>query len=490
MFKKEWLAGICLVLLGLAIGWAAMWAVTRSHSYMPPLKVTGDVSNVLTLREMNGAGKPQRITFQGQRYRAVKLADMIAAAAPPGAARQLYLVGLDGFTAAIRAEEIDDCYISFTAKNGWEAVNLAHPNSSDVKLLTEIVVVADGSGKNFTFDLIGPEGDLAQATPGQLLTRSLTLYPYAEGEAAAPSGGKDHETQIFTRRLVFRAGDLTPLQDGEMLLVMGARGECSLVDDSGYFEVRDNHVDYLQPATRTALQNVRGAIVRPPAASIMDAYYEARHYLESGGKVLVVVLDGLTYRQYSAASGNGEAPFLKQAGQPAQACGVYPPESNVSLAALLTGKPPAENGIVAAGDHSLIVPSIFAEADRLQKKAVFLDDASKDDAPTLLDTEIQPVFIGDRDLDGSSVDELLEETMAHLEGGVDLVVVRLGGSDESGRSHGAAAGETGNAVGAGDRYLAGIAGRWPGQVIVTGAAAGFQESFSGESMFVPYWRLK
>lgn len=491
--KRGWLLGlgICLGLLGLTIGWAARGAVSGSRSHIPPLKVIGDVSDVLTLRETNKVGKLQKITFQGRRYQAVKLADLIAAAGPLADAKQLYLVGLDGFTAAIRAEEIDDCYISFTAKNGWEAINLDHPNSSDVKLLTEIVVVADGSGKSSTFDVIDPAADLVQITPGQLLTRSLTLYPYAEGEAVAPSGGKDHETRVFTRRLVFKASDLTPLQDGEMLLVMGAKGEYSLVDDSGYFEVRDNQVDYLQPETRTKLQNVRGVIVRPPAASIMDAYYEARHYLESG-KVLVVALDGLTYRQYSVAAGNGDAPFLRQAGKPVQACGVYPPESSVSLAALLTGRAPAENGVVAAGDRSLQAPSIFAEADRLQKKAVFLEDA-----PGLLDTEVQPVFVGDRDFDGSSVDELLEETMARLEGGADLIVVRLGASDESGRRYGAAAGETGRAVSAGDRYLAGIAGRWPGQVIVTGtqgagsgAAAGFQESFSGEAMFVPYWRLK
>lgn len=492
--KRGWLLGlgICLGLLGLTIGWAARGAVFGSHGYIPPLKVIGDVSDVLTLRETNRVGKLQKIIFQGGRYQAVKLADLIAAAGPLADAKQLYLVGLDGFTSAIKADEIDDCYISFTAKNGWEAINLSHPNSSNVKLLTEIVVVSDGSGKNFAFGVIDPATDLVQITPGQLLTRSLTLYPYSEGQAVAPSGGKDHETQVFTRRRVFKASDLTPLQDGEMLLVMGARGEYRLVDDSGYFEVRDNHVDYLQPETRTELENVRGVIVRPPAASIMDAYYEARHYLESGAKLLVVILDGLTYRQYSVAAANGDAPFLQNAGKAVQACGVYPPENNVSLAALLTGKAPAENGIIAEGDHNLQTPSIFAEADRLNKKAVFLDGAQK-----LLDTEVQPVSISDQNSDGSADDELLEATMAHLEKGADLIVVRLGGIDESRRRYGASAGETSRAVRASDRYLAEIAGRWPGKVIVTGTqsagsgeATEFQESFSSEVMFVPYWRLK
>lgn len=492
MLKKNWLLGVCLGLLGLAIGWTAMGAVSRAHRYIPPLKVTGDVTDVLTLQDPGRLGNMEKITFQGASYQAVKLADLLAKAGPQANAGQLYFVALDGFTTAIKATDIDHSYIAFTAKNGWEAINLLHPNSSNIKSITEIVVVSEGSGEGFTFNVIDPETDLVKITPGQLLTRPLTLYPYAEGKAVVQNDGKDYENQVFTKRRVFKISDLTPLQEGDMLLVMGEKGEYRLVDDSGYFEVKDNSINYLHPDTRTKLQKVQGVILRPPTAGIMDVYYDGRRYLESGDKLLVVVLDGLTYQQCDYAMANGYAPFLKSAGKATQACGVYPREANVGLAALLTGKAPEENGVVTASDHTLQAPSIFTEANKLNKKAVFLDAA-----PKQLDTETEPISISDRNADGSAADELFEAAGAILEQGCDLMMVRFHAIDDTGRRYGFLAPETMQAISVTDRYLAEIVSRWPGKVIVTGVqgagsaeAAGAHASFDSEGMFVPYWRMK
>lgn len=492
MHKRGWILGLCLVLLGLLAGGAVMRAAFRPPGHIPPLKVTGDVAEVLTLQDPGSLGKMDNITFQGARYKAVKLADLVAKAGAQVDAGQLYLVGLDGFTSAIKAADTEGCYISFTAKNGWEAINLFHPNSSNAKFLTEIVVVAEGGGNGPAFNMIDRETDLAQITPGRLLTRSLTLYPYAEGKAVAQKDGKDYEVQVFTRRRVFKISELTPLGAGDMLLVTGENGAQLLVDDNGYFEVKDNYINYLQPDTRTRLERVKGVVVRPPAASITDAYYDGRRYLESGEQVLLVVLDGLTYRQYSHAAANGCAPFLQNAGKTAQACGVYPAANNVALAALLTGKAPAENGVAAAEEHTLKAPSIFAEADRLNKKAVFLDAA-----PIPLDTETEPVIINDQNADGGADDELNEEALAALEQGFDLLTLRFGGIEDAGRRYGPLAPETMQAISATDKYLSEIAGRWPGKVIVAGAqgagcggSSGAQESFNSENMFVPYWRMK
>ncbi|WP_134217356.1 MULTISPECIES: alkaline phosphatase family protein [Pelotomaculum] len=492
MHNKSWFLSVCLGLLGLLVGGAVMGVAFRNPAHIPPLKVTGDVANVLNLQDPERLGKLEKVTCQGTRYQAVKLADIITKASPLANAGQLYLVGLDGFTSAIKAADIDDCYIAFTAKNGWEAVNLAHPNSSNVKFLTEIVVVSDGGSKYFAFNVINPDTDLVQITPGQLLAGPLTLYPYAEGKAVVQNGGKDYEAQVFTRRRVFRISDLTPLQDGDTLLVMDEKGEYRLVDDGGYFEVRDNYINYLQPDTRTKLEKVKGVIVHPPATSITDAYYDAQHYLESGDKLLMVVLDGLTYQQYSYAFANGYAPFLKNAGKAVQAWGVYPVENNVGLAALLTGKAPQENGVITDQDRELKAPSIYAEVNMLNKKAVFLDAAENG-----LDTEIQPVSIHDKNADGSADDELFEATLDTLEQGYDLLTVRFHGIDDAGQRYGPLARETMQSISATDKYLSEIVSRWPGKVIITGTqgsgageSAGSQEVFKNEVMFVPYLRLR
>lgn len=489
MNKKSWLIGIFLGMLGLMSGAAAMGLLAHTPGCIPPLKVIGDVANVVVLKDPNEIGKLEEITFQGTPYQAAKLGDIIKKARPVGNAGQLHLVGLDGFSSAIKAQELDDCYLVFTAQNGWEAVNLKHPMSSNVKMLTEIVVVSDGSAGDFAFQVIDPAANLVRITPGQLLTRSITEYPYAEGKAVVQNGGKNYESQIFTRRRVFKLSDLTTVKNGDSFLVMDQKGHCRLVNNSGYFEVRDNYINYLQPETRTILEKVKGVIVRPPAVSIMDTYYNAQHYLEGGEKVLIVVLDGLTYHQYIAAAEKGYAPFLNNYGTTVKASGVYPPELNVGLAALLTGKAPEENGIISGKDRQLKAASILAEAKRLKKRTLFLEDDLKQ-----LETEIQPVLITDQNADGNTDEELYKTILANLDKGYALIVARFHGINNAGQRSGELALPTMQAIGATDRYLAEIVGKWPGRVIIaanqgerTGRLAGTEVMFSRDNMIIPYW---
>jgi len=263
--KKSWLTGACLVLLGLVTGGAVTGLIFRNPSCIPPLKVTGDVANIYVLQDLKDVGKPVRITFQGTRYKAVKLEDIIHKAKPVTSTGQLYLAGLDGFVSAIKTEEgIQDCYLAFTARNGWEAVNLKHPVNSNVKLLTEIIVVSNGNTGDFAFNVTSRDGNLAQITPGHLLTGSLRQYYYPEGEAVVQNDGKDYQSQVFTRRRIFKLSDLTPVKEGDTFLVIDEKGEYYRADNRGCFEVRDNYVNFLHPETRTVLEKVKGVIVRPP----------------------------------------------------------------------------------------------------------------------------------------------------------------------------------------------------------------------------------
>ncbi len=491
MLKRSWLLGICPGLLGLAIGVATMLVFHSSH-FIPPLKVIGDVVNSYTLQDLKGIGKPVRITFQGTRYRAVKLADVIEKADPAPNISQLYLVGADGFVSAVKVDSIDDCFIAYTSKNGWEAVNLKHPVNSNVKLLTEIVVVSNGDTGDFAFNVISQDSNLAQITPGKLLTGSLKQYLNPEGKAVVQNNGKDYESQVFTRCRIFKLSDLIPVKDGEAFLVMGEKGECSMADNRSCFEVKDNYVNCLQPETRTVLEKVKGVIVRPPAASIMDVYYDTEHYLNGGDKLLVAALDGLAYNQYRYAASKGYAPFLKNSGKVIKASGVYPLEINVGLAALLTGQTAGENGILASNDQRLKAPSIFAEANRLNKKTLYLEADRK-----RLETEIQPVSVTDQDADGNSDDELYQTAMDNLDKGYDLIVLRFHDIDSAGQRYGNLAQPTMRTISAADKYLQQIIDKWTGKVIITGNQGtrssrlnGGKGQFTNDNMFVPYWRFQ
>ena len=495
MRKINWLPAICLVLLGFMVGGFAFGSVKQAPGYIPPLKVVGDVTESVTLEDPNQMGRLEKISYDGKKYRAFRLVDIINKAKPAGQPSRLHLAASDGFTSSFKAEGLEKCYIAFTAKNGWEAINLNHPVNSNAKALQEIIVVSDGSdggARDSGFTVINQDTGLVSVTPGQLHTRALTEYPYPEGTAAVENGGQTYETSVYTKRKVFPLSDLTPAGEEDMILVVGAGGEHRWVENRGYFELKENHVNYLQIDERSRVEKVQGVIINPPPAAVTDTYYDARHFLESGAKVLVVVLDGFNYRQYAYAVENGHAPFLKKTGKAVKATGVYPPADNVWLAAMLTGKPPEENGIVTGNDQDLKVPSLFAVADKLQKKALLLQSD-----PKTLHTEAEPVLCSDQNANETADDELHAMTLANLDKGYDLLMVRFHGIAANGERYGRAVAQTMDAVTAIDRYLEEMVNRWPGKVIVAAAAgtrpagpAGAHGEFSCETMFAPYLRLK
>ena len=485
MNRRNWLRAIGLTLLGFVIGAIVFGAFRQTPGYIPPLKVVGDVARVVKLENPKQIGKLHDVSYDGHKYQAIKLMDIITAAQPIAAPEQIYLVGNDGFTSSFPPKGLEKSYITFTAQNGWEAINLNHPINSNAKMLKEIVVVSDGSSPHFGLTIINPEKELMRITPGRLHTHTLLEYPYAEGQAAVEKQGKTYATSVYTQRKVFRLADLTPVPDGKMMLVMGANGEHRFLENRGYFELKDNCINYLDIDERRQLDKVKGVIVNPPAASIMDTYYDARHYLENGDKVLVVVLDGLTYSRYTNAMEKGQMPFLKNVGLAEKAVGVYPLENNVWLAAMITGTAPEENGVIGEKTQDLKVPSLFAVAEQLQKRALLLHSG-----PKLLNTEIEAQLTDNKNVSKKADDELYTITLDKLEQGYDLLIICFPDIATSGKHYGDEAEPAQTAITTTDKHLKEIANKWPGKVIITGTPGSAEQDFSCESMFVPYLCLR
>lgn len=485
MNRKNWFLAIVLGLLGFVIGGLVLGNYRQTPSYIPPLKVVGDVTQVVKLEDPKQMGKLHDVSYDGNKYKAIKLMDIIDRAKPVVSPKQIYLVGRDGFTSSFPAQMLEKSYITFTVQNGWEAINLNHPVSSNAKALKEIVVVSDESSSNFGLTVINRNKELIRITPGQLYTRTLLEYPYAEGQATVENEGKTYSNSVYTQRKVFRLADLTPAQDSEMILVIGTNGEQRFLKNNGYFELKENYINYLNLDERSQLEEVKGVIVNPPPTSIMDTYYDARHYLENGDKVLVVILDGLTYNLYTNAIEKGQMPFLKNAGSAVKATGVYPLESNVWLAAMLTGAAPAENGVISENDKELKVPSVFALAQELKKRALVLYSGSQ-----IPDTEIEVLLVNDKNASGTSDNELYGMTLDRLEQGYDLFIVCFQDIAASSESYGQESQPTLAAINATDKYLQEIINNWTGKVIITGTPGSASQDFTCDSMFVPYLRFK
>lgn len=485
MNRRNWLLAVGLGLLGFVVGGLVFGTCRQTPAYIPPLKVVGDVARVVKLDDPRQMGKLHHVSYDGRKYQAIKLMDIITAAQPIATPGYIYLVGSDGFTSSFPAQGLEESYITFTARNGWEAINLNHPVNSNAKMLKEIVIVSAGGSSPFDLTVINADKELIRITPGQLYTRTRLEYPYAEGQAAVENQGKTYVTSVYTQRKVFRLADLTPVREGEMIVVMGANGEHRFLENRGYFELKDNYVNYLDIDERSQLEKVKGVMVNPPAASIMDIYYDVRHYLENGDQILVAVVDGFTYSRYTRAMEQGQLPLLKKAAPAVKAVGVYPPQNNVWLAAMITGAAPDENGVISAKERELKAPSLFTIAQQLHRSALLVDSGSQQ-----LNTEIEPLLVNDQNASQTADDELCSLTLDQMKQNHDFIMLRFDGMARTSSHYGDEAAPTMAAIAATDKYLQEIAGSWPGKVIITGTPGDAEQDFTAEAMFVPYLCLK
>lgn len=484
--KKKLLLCLGILLLGFILGGITIYIQKSSEtSFIPTLNIIGDVPSNVTFHNLKDIGKLEDIEFQGTKYKATKLSNILNKSKPLDKTFQLYLEGSDGFTSAIKSEGIDDCFISFTSKNGWEVICPKHPVNANAKSIQNIVVVSDGNSNKYDFNIIKSNGNLVKTTPGKLYTGTITEYPYFEGKASLKNGGKTYESSVYTRRKVFKLGDLTGGNVGNQVLLLGEKGEYKQVENKGYFQLKGNYIDYILPDTREVVSMVKGVVVDPPSTSIMDTYYDTIHYLEDDKKVLVIILDGFTYKQYEYAIKNGYTPFLAKNNAAAQAVGVYPMKSNVWLASMITGQAPCDNGIISSNNKELKVPSVFTEITKLKKKTLSIDSGSE-----LIKTEAQQISVTDKNKSGSTDDELDSMALTKgIDGGYDFLCIRFHGINENTEHYGELSSQTMQSVAAVDRYIGEIAGKWSGKVIITGSQGeqtSLKRDFSYDRMFVPY----
>jgi predicted AlkP superfamily pyrophosphatase or phosphodiesterase len=127
----------------------------------------------------------------------------------------------------------------------------------------------------------------------------------------------------------------------------------------GMLELENGGVNFRRPDSNEVIRDIVGIMLDPPFVSNMDAFYDALYYMENEKPVLVIFLDGFSYDQYQALCLNHPDSYL--AGLPAfkRATSVYRPVTNAGFAAMVTGQPPAVNGIHDRSGRELACDSIF-----------------------------------------------------------------------------------------------------------------------------------
>ena len=317
MKRLLWLLGvICLVLLGLMI------SLLLTPNYQPSLLILGDIDSCREVATLHELGNIESVKLDGKTYKAVSIKNIIGDSADNENIKQVLLIASDGFSSAIDGNSLDKSYITFTAEDGWRAVNPAHPINANACNVEKIVVVASPMTNPRALTIITPE-QKAITTIGALFAGETTDYPYLEGTAEKETNGVTYKSTVYTHRTCITLAQMGIPQRGK-LLIFSASGESILTDDSALFQLNGNSVDYISIADRTGLQDIRLILVDPPKAALSDLYYHVKHFQGEGVSVMLVFVRGLTESAYQDGLSQGLFPFLEGHFEHTLACGNFP----------------------------------------------------------------------------------------------------------------------------------------------------------------------
>ena len=234
--------------------------------------------------------------------------------------------------------------------------------------------------------------------------------------------------------------------------------------------------------------DVKGIYLFDSFNSITDAYDETKKALENGEKVMVVLLDGFSLKQYEEASEKNYVPFLSKYYKH-EALSVYTPVTNAGYAAIITGETPDINGVHNRSFREMNVESIFGYSLKSNKKSLLLEGDIK-----ILNTETEPVLHTDENKNGDTDDEMYENSKIMAKGDYDFIFLHFHGIDDRGHSYGPMADETMEYIKKVDEYMETLSSLWQGTIIFT-ADHGMHETVEGgnhglckmSDMVVPYF---
>lgn len=450
-----------------------------NNCYRPSFSIIGDVKNTFKL-DSYGNLERVNINYKNQKLEVIRLKELIDKVKPLTDEFSILFSARDGLGALIPGNNLDRCYIHFSEQNGWEAININHPVSSNIKYIDNIKIVSGKKDINNCFSIITPDENLVQNTVGQFLAGEYYHYPHFEGTSTLEKDGINYKDSIYTVKKVLKVEDMVDENIGFNSYVIGDKGSTELYRD-GVFVLEDNSISYLDPERKITVENCKGLVINPPSKRNSDTYYDTLHYLEKGKRVLIILLDGFGYHQYHYAVDNGFAPFLAGYKKAKKAISVYRPVTNAGLAATLTGQGPEKNGVYSREQKDLKTVDIFEKVSNSGGRNLYIEGNIK-----ILNTSIEPVLNPDYNGNGSTDDEVFAAARGKLDKGYNLIYVHFHGIDDYGHDYGDLDEKTMQKIKETDSYLKKLIENWQGKVIITADHGMHSTDGGGDHGFVRY----
>jgi hypothetical protein len=476
----------CFALLFLVFGILMIFPGCQQVEMLAPLEIKGDVSEIIEVHEVWPSLEKTRVEWNGEKVEAVEVKALVE----DFALYQHYdwmIVAEDGFMVRIGGESVDDTYLSYAADKQWYYISEKHPVNSRVKRIKEIILIKDESEEPVydTGLTLIIEGENHHFSTGELLARDHRIVMQTDG--VSRSG--DISIEVMKQKQVVPLSDLLDFTDRQMLL-MSESGEMRYESKlDGAIELENGEVHYRGLDPNTSMRNLLGIIVDPPKASNMDAYHDAKYYLEHQVPVLMIFLDGFSYAEYQALMKMHPDYYMASLPEFAMATSVYKPVTNAGFAAMITGQSPAVNGVHDRSVHELKCATIFDDVIERGGKSLLVEGGIK-----ILNIEVETLLNLDQNQNGTSDDEIFTTAMERLDSQeYAYTMVHFHSIDDAGHKSGPQGELTWNRIEAVDGYVRELVEAWDGQVIITSdhgmhaeEDAGNHGEFRAEDLIVPY----
>ena len=276
-----------------------------------------------------------------------------------------------------------------------------------------IILLAAGAFFVFTLEDEGSSASLTVLTPSSTHKAELE-------EGAVPIRRIIEKTGMtYDSSAVLAAttdGDVLPVDGGTEISIRD--GRCLLGGDSelhGLSWGGGMEITTTMSVARTALTSMN---LSAPGIPLVWADVE---------RVVVLELDGLGWSLYSNT--NGMLNNLSGMDVVMPALTAYPPITNVGTAMAVTGLPPAENGIRARSDHTLLKPTFLEVGIKEGHSTAWIEGDSG-----FLDADMENNV--DSDGDGTIDGEIHEAVMGHLMAGTEIVLGHYHSIDDAGHQSG------------------------------------------------------
>lgn len=474
---------VLLVNIAVLLTLLAAVAGCRQAPAAHPVAIVGDVAVTLEYADMDSL---QTVSVNGRSYRAVPLAKVLAEAEPFGLTRVAF-IGLDNHMATIEIEDENEdlagSYLAWSDEHGWHFVSERYPVNTAIKRIRQVIVQGEDApglgmvryGRNYPV-----------ITPGQILTASHRLHLHEEGRTARQVDGVKYEGSAVSRHAVRQVRELVP-GAAETVTAVGLDGSMHRLGPDSFLEARGNRI-YLNRFDHTPPIALAGLILDHPERMVTDLFEDVLDLVDSGEKVLVIMVDGFSYPLFDAAVEEGLTPHMLEGARVEKALTVFPPITPCGMAAMLTGQLPHINGIGSRNDRVLQAPSLLEVLEERGKKGVYITGSISS-----IQLEGEVVLNTDRNNDGETDDDIFAAAMEHLDRGYDFIMVHFKSVDTAGHSHGPLAEETKERLAVLDGYAGDLFAAWNGRRIVLTdhgmhetANGGHHGLFKYEDLYIPY----